>query len=70
MIAVGSLVKAVSEVDEKTSIVYQFGKVIYIGKRVLVEFERNVCGHNGNGIGKNRHCWMCDWNAIKEVVSG
>ena len=41
------------------------GKVIYVGRRVLVEFDTNICGHNGNGIGADRKCWMVDWNKVR-----
>ena len=67
MIAIGSVVKAVASVDGKNSIVYERGKVIYIGRRALVEFLNNICGHNGNGLGKDRFCWMCDLSSVKEV---
>jgi hypothetical protein len=67
MIEINSLVKAITPVDNKTSILFEKGKVIYLGRRVLIQFESNICGHNGNGLGKDRYCWMCDWNAIVEV---
>ena len=64
---IGQKVKALSPCDGKSSIQFEIGKVIYIGRRVLVEFFSNVCGHNGNGIGKNRYCWMIDFNKLQEV---
>ena len=67
MITVNSTVKALQSVDGKSSIQFEKGKVIYIGRRVLVEFFRNVCGHNGNGLGKDRMCWMVPYEAIKEI---
>lgn len=67
---IGSIVKATKEVDGKSSIRFEIGRVIYVGKRVLVEFFKNVCGHDGNGVGKKRHCWMCDWEAVSEVEKG
>ncbi len=67
MITVGSVVKVTAPCDGNNSIQFERGKVIYIGRRVLVEFYGNVCGHNGNGIGKNRHCWMVDWDKLKTL---
>ena len=67
MITIGSTVKVVQPVDGKRSIQFQTGKVVYIGRRILVEFFKNVYGHDGNGVGKNRFCWMCDWSAVKEA---
>ncbi len=68
MITEKSTVKVMLPVDGKTSVQYETGRVLYIGRRVLVEFFRNVCGHDGNGLGKDRYCWMCDWEAVKEVA--
>ena len=67
MIDVGSRVKAVLFCDGKRSVQYEKGVVIYVGRRPLVEFDNNVCGHDGNGIGKDRHCWMCDEDKLKEL---
>jgi len=67
MIEVGKTVKVLSQVDGKNSVQFETGKVLYVGRRVLIEFFRNICGHNGNGLGKDRYCWMCDWNAVKEI---
>jgi len=63
----GNLVKALLPCDGKSSVRYQTGRIIYIGRRVLVEFNRNICGHDGNGIGKSRHCWMMDFNKLKLI---
>lgn len=68
MIEKGKTVVVMKPVDGKQSVQYEVGKVIYVGKRVLVEFFRNVCGHDGNGLGKRRHCWMCPYSAVREVV--
>lgn len=67
MVSVGSTVKILKPVDGKNSVQFGTGKVIYIGRRVLVEFFKNICGHDGNGLGRNRFCWMCDWEAVKEL---
>ena len=64
---IGDTVKATLPCDRKVSIQYETGRVIYIGRRVLVQFFSNICGHNGNGIGKDRHCWMVDWDKIKLI---
>ncbi len=64
---IGQEVKAILPCDGKSSIQFEIGKIIYIGRRALVEFFSNICGHNGNGIGKNRHCWMIDFNKLQEV---
>ena len=67
MITVGAKVKVLTPVDGKNSVQFEIGKIIYIGRRALIEFMRNVCGHDGHGLGKNRHCWMCPIEHIKEV---
>ena len=67
MISVGTRVKTLRPVDGKYSIQYEIGKVIYIGRRCLIEYEKNICGHNGNGLGKERKCWMCGHEVVKEV---
>ena len=67
MVEVGDCVKVLGSVDGKTSVKFERGRVIYIGRRVLVEFFRNICGHDGNGIGKNRHCWMVDFEKMVEL---
>ena len=64
---IGSRVKALMPCDGKVSVQFERGVIIYIGRRALVEFNSNICGHNGNGIGKDRKCWMMDWNKLKEV---
>jgi len=68
MINVGDTVKATRPCDGKDSIQFVKGKVIYKNKlaRCLVQFFHNICGHNGNGIGKRRHCWMCDEKVLKK----
>jgi len=55
------------QVDGKNSVQFETGKVLYIGRRILIEFFRNICGHNGNGLGKNRYCWMVPFDSIIEV---
>ena len=61
---IGNRIKVLLPCDGKTSVQYETGKIIYIGRRALVQFDTNVCGHNGNGIGKDRHCWMMDWDKL------
>ena len=63
---VGTRVIATIPCDGKTSIQYESGRVLYVGRRVLVEFDTNICGHNGNGLGKKRKCWMVDLDKLKE----
>ncbi len=67
---VGSIVKAILPCDGKGAVQWERGKIIYISRRALVQFFNNICGHNGNGIGIPRHCWMMDWDKIKEVGNG
>ena len=67
MIEIGNRVKAILPCDGKSSVQYEKGEVIYVGRRVLVQFDSNVCGHNGNGIGKNRYCWMMDFDKVVEL---
>ena len=61
---VGRKIKATFPCDGKRSVQFQIGEIIYVGRRALVQFDKNVCGHNGNGIGKPRHCWLMDLNKI------
>jgi len=65
---VSDRVKILDLVDGKNAVKYERGAVIYIGKRVLVQFDSNVCGHDGNGLGKPRHCWMCDIDKVERGV--
>lgn len=67
MLTLNSRVKCLYSCDGKSSIQFESGRIIYIGKRCLVEFDSNVCGHDGNGIGKNRHCWMIDSNKLEPI---
>lgn len=67
MIQEKSRVQALTSCDGKRSVQFEKGNVIYIGRRPLVEFDSNVCGHDGNGIGQPRRCWFMDWNKVKEV---
>jgi hypothetical protein len=62
---IGNRVKAMLGCDGKTSVQFEVGKIIYMGHRALVEFDRNICGHDGNGIGAKRKCWMMDVDKIK-----
>ena len=37
---------------------YGIGKIIFIGLgQYLVEFDKWMGGHSGDGRGKNGHCW-------------
>jgi len=63
---VNTKVKAVLPCDGKKSVQFEDGIIIYIGVRALVQFNSHVCGHDGNGIGKPRHCWMMDWDKLEE----
>jgi hypothetical protein len=62
---IGDRVKVIAECDGKKSIIGQIGTIISIGQRVNVQFDNNICGHNGNGIGKVRHCWLVDLHKLK-----
>jgi len=64
---IGNRVKAILGCDGKTSIQFEVGRIIYMGQRALVEFDHNICGHNGNGIGANRKCWMMDLDKLETV---
>jgi len=64
---IGNRVKVLMECDGKKSIKFERGRIIYMGRRALVEFDRHVCGHDGNGLGVNRKCWMVDLNKIKVI---
>jgi hypothetical protein len=67
MISVKDKVKAVDIIDGKHSVLFEVGTVIYIGRRALVQFDSNVLGHNGNGIGEEDHCWMCDLDKVEKL---
>lgn len=64
---IGDRVKILDAVDGKTSVKFEQGRVLYLGRRALIQFDSNVCGHNGNGLGKNRYCWMCEVSKVEEV---
>ena len=64
---IGNRVKATLGCDGKTSVQFEVGRIIYMGRRALVEFDRNICGHDGNGIGTKRKCWMMDPDKLVEV---
>ena len=64
MIALGSRVKVTAPCDGKSSIQYEEGQVIYVGHRYLVQFDSNVCGHSGWGVGRSQHCWMMDIDKV------
>lgn len=64
---VGEQVKVLAPVDGKNAVQFAIGRIIYLGRRVLIEFEQNICGHNGNGLGKSRHCWMVGWDVVKQI---
>ena len=68
MMKLGSRVKALSPCDGKSSIQFELGYVLYVGRRILVMFDTNICGHNGNGLGEERRCWMIDEYKLKEVT--
>lgn len=42
----------------------QIGKIIEISglKTACVQFNNNIDGHNGDGLGKQGHCW---WGSIQ-----
>jgi len=63
----GDTVKATEPCDGKRSVQYEIGRVIYTGRRALVEFAHNICGHDGHGLGRKRHCWMMDWDKLKKT---
>ena len=67
MVSVNDKVKAIDVVDGKRSVQYESGTVIYIGRRALVQFNSNICGHNGNGIGAEDMCWMCDIDKLTKL---
>lgn len=68
----GDRVIAIAASDHKDSIIGQAGTIIYVGLggRVLVEFDNNICGHNGNGLGKPRRCWMVHTDKLKIYNKG
>jgi hypothetical protein len=67
MITVGSIVKCLLPCDGKKSVQYERGKVIYTGRRALVEFDSNILGHDGHGLSKPKRCWMIDFNFLKLI---
>ena len=52
-----------TKVFEGCNIVGRIGTVIGFGLYdILVEFDEklpNGCGHDGDGRGKDKHCWYC-----------
>lgn len=33
----------------------------------LIEFDENVCGHDGQGLGKDGYCWWLEENELEFV---
>ena len=68
MIIVGDKVKVLSSCDGKNSVQFERGIVLYknLVPRCVVQFDKNVCGHNGNGIGKDRYCWMVEEEMLRK----
>ena len=66
MIQLYDKVKVLEPIDGKKSVQFEKGKVIYVGRRALVEFDSNVLGHDGNGIGKKGKCWMVDESKLRK----
>lgn len=67
---VGNRVKALMPCDGLKSIRFERGKIIYLGQRALVEFDRIICGHDGNGLGARRRCWMMDLDKLEVLPQG
>lgn len=62
----GTRVKVVKRVHDKHNLLYLKGVVIYVGRRVLIQFDHCILGHNGNGIGRVDYCWMIGIEKVKE----
>lgn len=67
MFTVNDRVKVLDSVDDKNSIKYEKGVILYIGRRALIQFDSNICGHNGNGLGKFRYCWMVGLEKLQKI---
>ena len=72
---VGDRVKALTNVGYRHGTKGEIGTVICIKPEnsMLVEFDNNIAGHDGNGVcevsGKNGHCWFvkpCDLQLVSE----
>ncbi|MGN0005311.1 MAG: hypothetical protein ACI37Z_05015 [Candidatus Gastranaerophilaceae bacterium] len=62
----GDRVIAIKAYMNKKEIIGQQGTVIYIGGMSLtVEFDDDIYGHDGGGIGKYGHCWYFPTTAQK-----
>lgn len=68
-LAVGVRVEAIRKVGNKRETKGFLGTVIALGRdNVLVEFDENITGHNGNSsdaTGQDGHCWWCESSDIK-----
>jgi hypothetical protein len=60
-IKTGDRVKCLAEFESNTHIINQKGKVLWVrDETMLIEFDSNVFGHDGNHdrvTGREGHCW-------------
>lgn len=47
--------------------VNECGTVIHIDDGVLVEFDKDINGHSGNGRGKYKHCWWVNYGELEPI---
>ena len=68
-LAVGVRVVAIRNVGNKDHTKGYLGTILDLGRdNVLVEFDENIAGHNGNSgtiTGQDGHCWWCEHRDIK-----
>jgi hypothetical protein len=66
MLQVNDRVKAILPCDGKSSVQYERGQIIYIGRRALVRFDSHVCGHSGNGLGEDGYHWLMNLEYLEK----
>ena len=67
---VGDRVVRKADEDEKLETVGKHGKIIALSGLALVEFDRDIGGHSGNGRGKEGHCWWCEIKTLAREKVG
>jgi hypothetical protein len=70
---VGSRVAVIGRVllDDNSYICGLHGRVLYVGQRVVVEFDEHINGTDGNGLGRKGHCRAMEFKDLvleEEVV--
>lgn len=70
---VGDRVVCKADGNEKLETIGKHGKIIKLQEgsvSPLVEFDRDINGHSGSGMGKEGHCWWCEIETLAREKGG